>query len=396
MLDLEWIYRETLRLCAPDHLVARVATPGMPRNVVAIGKSAGALLDGFARIVRIDEAIAAVPRGYPAPAVPARVMWGGHPAIDDDSFRAGDALLAFADAHHDVTFLVSGGGSACAEVPLRPFFSEGDVAFVNRSLTTAGLPIRDINVVRRHLSALKGGRLGARVRGRSVTLVYSDVATGDLASVASGPTLSDASTRSDAIAILERIGGCDRIVTILRDLPDAEPVPEFASGEAVLVADNTTLVDAAAAIIERRGGRAVRLEAQVENDVGAAARELAEHALRARSGEIIVAGGEPTVHVRGGGRGGRCLELAVRFALEIAASGSRDPFRALFAASDGVDGNSGVAGVTVDLPAPIDRSRAESLLAVSDSLAAAAGIGRPIIIPATGNNLRDLYLMARA
>src|SRR5207244_4381616 len=110
----------------------------------------------------------------------------------------------------EILFLISGGGSACVEQPLKPWFGERDLIDVNDKLVASGLKIGDINCVRKHLSAIKGGRLAARVK-RSVTLVYSDVSTGALADVASGPTIADATTKDDAIAIVRKLGGCDRI-----------------------------------------------------------------------------------------------------------------------------------------------------------------------------------------
>jgi len=118
---------------------------------------------------------------------------------------------------------------------------------------------------------------------------------------------------------------------------------------------------------------------------------LARRAESLRAGEILIAGGEPTVVKRGDGKGGRCSELAVRFALEC-----RTNVTALFASSDGVDGNSGVAGILLSVPAAIDRPAAEAALAHSDSFAIASAAGKPIIIPASGNNLRDLYILARS
>ncbi|MGZ8866904.1 MAG: DUF4147 domain-containing protein [Thermoanaerobaculia bacterium] len=354
MLDLELIYAETLRRCAPESLVRQFVTPDLPRNVVAIGKCAGSLLDGFASILPIDNAFAAVPAGYPLPRTVARVALGAHPHMDRSSFRAGEELLHFIDEHDDITFLVSGGGSACVEVPLAPW-TEKDVMRENARLVTSGLPIAQINTARKQMSAIKGGRLAQRVRGHYVTLVYSDVSSGDIASVASGPTISPTSP-------------------------------------AILIADNDTLTKTAASLVAREGHRAVRWEGQIETDVAIAARDLANRASHLGQDEVLVAGGEPTVVVRGPGRGGRCSELAVRFALEA----GEERLTALFASSDGVDGNSGTAGFRIDLPASLDRPEAEVALAASDSLRTASEIGRPIIIPPTGNNLRDLYLVARS
>jgi glycerate 2-kinase len=346
--NFETIYRTTLDRCAPETLVQRVADASMPRNVVAIGKCAGALLDGVAGVLDVESAFVAIPDGYRTPATPAAVWVGGHPEMTARSFEAGRALLEFVDAHGDILFLISGGGSACVEVPLPPY-TESEVAEANARLVASGMPISAINAERRKVSAIKGGRLRERVRGHAVTLVYSDVSTGALADVASGPTIRSAD-------------------------------------EAILIAGNETLTEAAAAII---GEAAVRWEGQIECDVEEAARLLAERAETLGTGQVLVAGGEPTVVVRGPGRGGRCSELAVRFAL-------RSPLRALFASSDGVDGNSGAAGIALPRrPSAGAPAGWEAALERSDSYRIATQVGEPIMIGATGNNLRDLFLVAR-
>jgi len=354
---LRHIYLDALARCAPERLVREVLRDDMPRDVVAIGKSAGALLDGIAGHAR--DAFVAIPTSYKLPATRAHVAIGGHPDYTESSFEAGDALLRFVDAHDDLLFLISGGGSACVEVPARGF-SRAQLADENARLIASGLPIGAINARRKELSAIKGGKLAQRVRGRCVTLVYSDVSTGALGDVASGPTIPG-------------------------------------SDEVVLIADNTTLVRAAAeAASGKMGGPARRslpparfIEQQIECDVDDAARFLLAQLDHAA---FVIAGGEPTVAICGDGQGGRCCELAVRVALQ--AGDMR--LEALFGSSDGVDGNSGSAGVAVRLPADFDRAEAARELARSNSLAVATRIGQPIRIPAAGNNLRDLYLLARS
>ncbi len=346
-VNLKHVYLQTLARCAPGALVQQHVDPTMPRNVVAIGKCAGALLDGVAAVHAINAAFVAVPDGYPLPRTSAEVHIGGHPHMTPASFAAGQALLAFVEKHDDVLFLVSGGGSACVEVALAPH-TESAVADANARLVASGLSIAEINRERRQRSAIKGGRLRERVRGRCVTLVYSDVSTGALADVASGPTIIEAD-------------------------------------EARLIADNTTLSATAAQII---GDKSVLHGDQIEGYVEAAAELLAMRARALVPGQILVAGGEPTVQIRGAGRGGRCSELAVRFALQ-----SQE--EALFASSDGVDGNSGAAGIYL----PPGRRGVQTTpwreaLAASDSYGIAAQVGEPIMIAATGNNLRDLYLVA--
>ena len=318
----------------------------MPRNVVAIGKCAAALVDGVARTIEIEHAFVAIPAGYPRPHVPAEVHAGGHPTMTAASFDAGRALLRFVDAHDDILFLIYGGGSACVEVAAH---SEQETAAVNARLVSSGLPIGAINAERRRHSAIKGGKLRDRVRGRCVTLVYSDVSTGALADVASGPTITSAS-------------------------------------EAILIADNRTLTATAAALI---GEAAVLFDEQIECDVADAATLLSKSTATLQAGQILVAGGEPTVVVRGEGKGGRCSELAVRFAMQSSSE-------AVFGSSDGVDGNSGAAGIYLPRRRnTLDSSGWAIALGRSDSFAIASQVGEPIMIAPTGNNLRDLFLVAR-
>ena len=159
----------------------------------------------------------------------------------------------------------------------------------------------------------------------------------------------------------------------------------------------------------------VVVEQQIESEISDAARELLERAGRLRKGEVLIAGGEPTLVRRGDGKGGRCIELAVRMALaederrsdslvRLPGDSKRDPsdwrvrptsIHALIGTSDGVDGNSGVAAIALTLPASIDREVAERELERSNSLIVAEEIGETIMIPPAGNNLRDLYLLAR-
>ena len=272
-------------------------SPSMPRNVVAIGKCAGALLDGVAAVHAIDAAFVAIPEGYPLPRTNAEVHAGGHPQMTPASFAAGRALLAFVEKHDDILFLISGGGSACVEVALAPY-GEEEVAQANARLVASGRTIAEINHKRRKLSAIKGGRLRERVRGRCVTLVYSDVSTGALADIASGPTITD-------------------------------------SSEAQLIADNTTLTATAAQMI---GDKAVLLETQIDAARGGGA----PPAMRSRALSPPDPGRGGDRRSWSAGRKRRTLQRAGRAIRGADAGANR---RSLFASSDGVDGNSGAAGI---------------------------------------------------
>jgi len=337
---LEDIYRETLDRCAPELLIAKIWRDDFPRTVVAIGKCAGALRDG----IDCDDAFVALPYGYREPKKAAHVVFGTHPNYSEASFEAGRKLLEFVDAHDDITFIISGGGSACLEIPLRENTIEE-----NARLLASGMSIADINARRKSMSAIKGGKLASRVRGRCVTLVYSDVSRGKLADVASGPTIPG-------------------------------------SDEVHLIANNDTLTSTAAAIAREKGLRVTQWADQVESDVDEAARRFSN----AKFDDILIAGGEPTVEKKGDGKGGRCSELALRYLLH---GGKND---ALFGSSDGVDGNSGVAGIEIAAGGGgATFHEIETALAGSDSFPLARRIGRAIMIPTAGNNLRDLYLLAR-
>ena len=355
--DLLAIYLTTLARCAPERLVREHVPADAPHDVVAIGKAAGSLLDGVAAVHRVDDAFVAIPHGYKLPKTRAQVAIGGHPGMTSDSFAAGRHLLDFVDSHRDLLFLISGGGSACVDVPLPPH-TERDLIEMNARVVASGLPIGEMNTIRKQFSAIKGGRLAAHVRGRSITLVYSDVSSGALADVASGPTIT-------------------------------------ANSDAILIADNDTLTSVATTVASDTGLRTTRWPSQIETDVTTAADALAGRAAQLQRGEVVIAGGEPTVARRGNGRGGRCSELAVRFALAAQERGLRD-VTALFGSTDGVDGSSGAAGVLVNrISAPLDLETVRRALEASDSMAVAAQVGEPIMITPTGNNLRDIYLMAR-
>jgi glycerate 2-kinase len=346
---LETIYRRALAACAPDVLVRRVARDNFPRVVVAIGKCAGALLDGFGEV---EEAFVAIPAGYPRPKNErALVFEGGHPEMTEASFGAGKALLEFIARHDEITFLISGGGSACVEWP-REGITKNEIIEANHRLIRSGKAISEINNARKKLSAIKGGRLSAGLR-RSVTLVYSDVSRAALADVASGPSLP--------------------------------------STEVALIADNDTLTAAAAAIAREIGYEVVTMP-QIECDVDTAAIALARIELKPH--QILIAGGEPTVLQHGDGKGGRCSELAVRYALLWRTAASGPPNDLLFGSSDGVDGSSGAAGVRMRLPAPIDAAFAEEQLKRSNSMAVIDRAGSALPLCPSGNNLRDLYLLA--
>lgn len=404
------IYREAIESCDPALLVQRAIVDDDALaplrdsvvDLVAIGKSAARLYHGAAPALRLGEAFVAFPSGYgeidPAPNL--RVAVGSHPSLSDASFEAGRALLEFLRAPRRPTlFLISGGASATVEWP-RHGISRDDLRVVNDLLVRSGFPIGKMNVVRKHLSSIKGGKLREHLAEGSVVAVLSDVDPGDLAAVGSGPAFVDLTTDDEAADILDELDHpvASKLAAQLRERPDSPQQPDYPPH--VLLADNEVLQDAAEqAARSCCGGEAklFRVDEQFTGDVEQAAQRLAATAAELPPHSIVIAGGEVVVRVTGEGRGGRCSELAARFARAVRSLPQAGQWIALFGSSDGSDGNSGLAGVVVDGSriAGLDPSEVERRVAASDTAALAHSLGEGIIVSPTGNNLRDLYLLAR-
>lgn len=395
------IFASALEATDPARRTAHAARsiPG-PVSIVAFGKAAARMYAGAAQVCHVRGALLVQPRGYeadPRLTMGAEVLRGGHPGMTEESFESGRRIAEYvAGCEQDVLFLVSGGGSACVEQALAPWFSRDDLTTINDELIRSGQAIESINMVRKHLSAIKGGRLGTLARHAIHSFIYSDVPIGRPELVASGPTVDDPSTNLNAAAILDRCSStvAERASRILRS-GDVPETPKTGLPTPVVAADNSTLVEAACVAARTRGFSVVRIDHQLEGDVEHVASELAQRMAGLSSGSCLVAGGEPTVMVRGSGAGGRCSELAARF-LRLAG----DPgVCGLFAASDGRDGNSPGAGFVVDgqrfSSAPFSEWQYQDSTARSDTFPLLEMVAEPIIIPSTGNNLRDLVLLAR-
>jgi glycerate 2-kinase len=333
---------------------AELSLPG-PVVVAAVGKAAARMSEGAVRalgpaiaggLVVAPEAERVLP--------PLRLHVGSHPIANAASERAGRALLDLvrtAPAGHTVLALISGGASALAAVPQDPLTLADKVAVV-AELAAAGAPIGELNVVRKHLSAIKGGQLGAAAAVPVVSLVASDVVGDDLSVVGSGPTVPDPSTREQALAILQkaRVRVPRAVRRCLKKAPET-PKQVRAGDRAVLVAGIGALVDAARQVeIAAQAGAGVEVFARdLVGDVRAVAQRLAAEArAAARDGRpvIRVGNGEPTVTLCAHpGLGGRAQHVALLVAQQIA---GLPGVAVLAAGSDGIDGNTTAAGAVVD------------------------------------------------
>ena len=347
---------------------------------------------------------------------PARLpVWiGGHPVPNEESFEAAGAalrLLRENDAEDTlVLFLITGGGSAMFELPIEEGLTLDDLQQVNRALVGCGAVIHEMNLVRRHLSAVKGGRLAAAApRSRQVSLYISDVNSDDLTTVASGPTLPSDSSLDEFHRVLERYALREKFPPRIVGLIDAKaipPMPRNRPEEASrrthhLLLDNRRALLEAARIAEAELGARVEIaDDLVEGDVETMVRTHLERlaALRRRhagAAVCLLSGGEVICPVRGAGQGGRNLEFALRAAIEIDRMGWTE-LAILSAGTDGIDGNSPADGGVADGDT-LARARAaglsaEQFLIESDSFSFFERLGDAIVTGPTGNNVRDLRI----
>jgi len=321
-----------------------------------------------------------------------------HPVPDARSEAAGRALLAAAAAARpgqEVLALISGGGSALSAVPADGLTLADKAQAIGR-LEAAGAPIAYLNCVRRHLSALKGGRLAMASPVRVTTLVLSDVIGDRLAEVASGPTVPDPTTFADACAVVERWTRWEGIPPPVRAHLEAGQREGLQEGErpgdrAVLLLGIDALVGAAVDAALARKLSVQVVDQRVEGEVADVARNLATRL--GSPDAVLIAGGEPTVILPDRpGVGGRAHQLALLLAREVRGSAAV----ILVAGSDGMDGNTGAAGAVVD-GATWDAISARGLdpaahLAACDAGTALAAVGAQILTGPTGVNHCDLVL----
>lgn len=336
------------------------------------------------------------------------VIEAGHPVPDEAGEQAAAEILrraAALDGDDLLLVLVSGGGSSLLSLPVDAV-PGADLKTVTRALLASGAPIQEMNIVRKHLSRVQGGRLAQATRARVLALVISDVAGDDLSAIASGPCAPDPSTYADAIDVLAR-WGVDPPASIEAHLQagahgevDETPKPGdplFDRVRAELVATAHRSLEAGAAVFERAGVRAAILGDTVTGEardvaqvMGALAREIAAYDEPFARPIVLVSGGECTVTVRGGGRGGRCAEFLLALAREL--DGVPGAW-AIAADTDGIDGVEDNAGALL-APDTLTRARAAGLdarrlLDDNDAWRFFSSLGDLVVTGPTRTNVND-------
>ncbi len=382
--------------------------------LIAIGKAAGPMAAAFLRQAgslaeRFEGVIAGQPPQKPLPGR-LREYRGGHPVPNEASVEAAEDILRTLSSLVErdfVVFLISGGGSAMVEQLLLPGIALGTIVATHRALVESGAPIAEINVVRKHLSAVKGGRLAAAAApAEQATIFISDVPVGALDALSSGPTMPDRSTTDDAYRIAEQYKLRRRLPAQIADLLASRSMIETPkTGDAIFDRSQWTVLLDSAWLEQAAATRGRELGWHVEIDNSCddwSAERAAAHLLRrleemrrTRARVCLLSAGEVTVRVPAGvyGRGGRNQHFALLCSQQIADSN----VVVLSGGSDGIDGNSGAAGAIVD-GTTVERSRMIAFpvnLALDEfnSGSLLQQLGDAITTGPTGNNLRDLRIL---
>ncbi|WP_439104868.1 glycerate kinase type-2 family protein [Celeribacter marinus] len=368
--------------------------------VIAIGKAARTMAEAAMQHVDADMVVVVTNYENASPLEGAEVHAASHPVPDIQGARAALRIeQVLAHAKGEVLALISGGGSALLPAPVTGVSLE-DKAEVNRLLLASGADIVTMNLVRQHLSRLKGGGLlRAAYPSKVTTLVLSDVVSDDFRAIASGPTVSPIGSPQDAVAALKAFEVWDHLPASVRAhleqvVPDMGALPD---SDIELIGSNSRSVAAMA----RAAGGGVRHGVHVfpmplEGDVAAAAEVIVDCVTQ---NGIYLFGGETTVKLKGDGLGGRNQELALRVAQLADARGLTD-YVFLSGGTDGRDGPTDAAGGLVD-DGTLARLRAagvdlNDILARNDSYHALKAAGDLLQIGATGTNVADLQVLIKA
>ena len=388
-------------------------------NVIAVGKAAGPMLTEFVQSanVRVQTAIGIGP-AQPG-MLPSEAAWfdAGHPVPDERSVAAARGTLQVAHRTADdgvLIVLLSGGASALMALPAEGL-ALGDKQETVRRLLKGGATIHELNTVRKHLSAIKGGRLAAATRAAVVTLVISDVVGDDLSVIGSGPTMPDPSTFADALNVLDARGGrasypaavVSHLERGARGDIDETPKPDnprIQRSVARIIGGRMTAVAGAVEAARSRGYDVHTIAAPILGEAREAAGMYADQVRQALSRFApplcVLGSGETTVHVTGNGIGGRNQEFALAMVSVLADLTRSAPheIEAVFGSigTDGIDGPTDAAGAIIDATT-LTRAAAGGLdpaayLRNNDSYHFFSALGDLVHTGPTGTNVGDVQV----
>ncbi len=394
-------------LCVPQNLPA---APMGRMIVIGAGKASAAMAKAVEDNWPGDLSGLVVTRyGYEAPCRRIEIVGAAHPVPDEAGMRAAQRMLEIVRnlaAKDLVLCLISGGGSALLPLPLEGLSLE-DKQSISRNLLKSGAAISEMNCVRRHLSAIKGGRLAAACYpAKVVTLLISDVPGDNPMDIASGPTVADGTTCADALAVLKKykIDTPRRIIDMLKN-GSAESIkpddPRIKDVITHLIATPQMALERAAAVAAAQGIRAHILSDRMEGEAQEVGKVLAALALQtARHAQpfippcVLLSGGETTVTVRGKGRGGRNVEYLLSLGLAL---NGHPGIHAVAGDTDGVDGTEDIAGAYLG-PDSLQRAWQMGInpvesLADNDGHSFFQALGDSIITGPTLTNVNDFRVI---
>ena len=395
--------------CVPPHLPTPQSLGSGRLIVIGAGKASAAMAraveDHWQGAPEQLSGLVVTRYGYSVPCARIEIVEAAHPVPDEAGLKAAERLLQLVKgltADDLVLCLISGGGSSLLPLPL-PGLTLAHKQAVSRALLKSGATISEMNCVRRHLSAIKGGRLAAACHpARVLTLLISDVPGDNPMDIASGPTVADATTCADALAIVRRYGIelPAEVLAVLRSgqgesiKPDD---PRIAGVETRMIATPQMALEAAAEVARNAGvapyilGDAIEGEARDVGKVMAGiALQVAERGQPFKAPCVLLSGGETTVTLRGQGRGGRNVEFLL--ALGVALN-DHPRIHALAGDTDGVDGQEEIAGAVLT-PDSMARAWAQGIkpkdsLANNDGHGFFQALGDSVITGPTLTNVND-------
>ncbi|MCW5643256.1 MAG: glycerate kinase [Rhodoferax sp.] len=396
-------------LCVPAHVPDPSELGNGRLVVIGAGKASAAMAraveDHWAGDMSMLDGLVVTRHGYAVPCDRIEIVEASHPVPDAAGLAAAQRLLERVSdlkPQDCVLCLISGGGSSLLPLPLPGLTLEHKQA-VNRALLRSGATISEMNRVRRHLSAIKGGRLAAACHPARVrTLLISDVPGDDPVDIASGPTVGDPTTCAHALAIVRRYGIAlpAAVMRVLRS-GEGESVkagdPRLARSETRIIATPQMALEAAAARARRAGVTPCILGDAIEGEARDVGKVLAAIALQAaRHGQpvaapcVLLSGGETSVTVRGQGRGGRNVECLLSMAIAL---DGHPHIHALAADTDGVDGLQEIAGAVVK-PDSLERAWAlgmspQDRLDNNDGHGFFEALGDAVVTGPTRTNVND-------
>lgn len=378
---LEESFRAAVNAADPLVILSRHLPP-RPRGkvfVAAAGKAAASMALAVERHFSSDVQGVAITRyGHGLPTKHIQVVEAGHPVPDEAGHAAARKLLDEVKklGKDDLLLaLLSGGGSSLLSLPA-PGVSMAQLKQVTGQLLKSGATIQEINTVRKHLSAIAGGRLAAASGAPVLALIISDVTGDEPTHIASGPCVADPTTIDDAKAVLAKY-------RIRFDAPFSES-PKSVKAQNKVIATAYKSLEAAAEVFRRQGIRPEILGDTITGEAREVGREMAALARRTKGPAALISGGECTVTIEGeGGRGGRCCEFLLSLGIE---SGG---LWAIAADTDGIDGTEDNAGAILT-PDSLRRGRdAQAMLAKHDSYGYFSALGDLLVTGPTRTNVND-------